>query len=234
MRWNQFAVCLLAFVVAGFSSVAANAAMFITEFMYRGDNAGGEFIELTNTGGAPIDMTGWSYDDNTNTPGSFSLSGFGIVAPGETVLITEAAAADFRTTWGLPGTIKVAGGSNQGIGNGDEINIYDGSNALMDRLTFGSSVYPRTQERAAVPKILGALGTNTHATNWEFTDLMAGGGVYDLSGVLPPNGWVTGIGGATGNPGYFQPVPEPTSIALAGIAVAGGVAMAIRRRKLAA
>lgn len=53
----------------------------ITEYMYQGIN--GEFVELTNTGGSAVDMTGWSLDDNTNTPGSFDLTAFGSVAAGE-------------------------------------------------------------------------------------------------------------------------------------------------------
>ncbi len=34
-------------------------------------------------------MTGWSFDDNHGQPGAFSLSAFGIVQPGESVIITE-------------------------------------------------------------------------------------------------------------------------------------------------
>jgi len=74
-------------------ATTAHAGMFITEYMYSGD--GGEFIEFTNVGAAPIDMTNWSYDDDSRTPDVFALN-FGIVAPGESVIITEGAAADFR------------------------------------------------------------------------------------------------------------------------------------------
>jgi hypothetical protein len=70
----------------------------ITEWMY--DGAGGEWVELTNVGGAPVDLTGWSYDDDSATVGVFSLSGFGVVQPGESVVFTEATVAAFRSAWG--------------------------------------------------------------------------------------------------------------------------------------
>jgi hypothetical protein len=63
----------------------AVGGMRITEYMYSG--LGGEFIEFTNRSDAPIDMTGWSYDDDHAVPGAFSLSAFGVVQPGESVVL---------------------------------------------------------------------------------------------------------------------------------------------------
>ncbi|MDZ4821698.1 MAG: lamin tail domain-containing protein [Planctomycetota bacterium] len=217
---------LAAIVAVAFSAVEAKAAMHITEWMYSGSP--GEYIEFTNTGATPVDMTGWSYDDDSQIPGTFSLSGFGIVAPSESVVITETSAATFRTAWGLPLSTKILGGYSSNIGNGDEINLYDGSNALADQLTYGS--IPRTLNRSGVPTTLAALGAND-VSLWDFADTVPGGGPYNLSAVQAPNGWVSNTSGVTGNPGYFQPVPEPTSIALAAIGAMGGVAMMIRRRK---
>ncbi len=59
--------------------VYAPASMRITEWMYGGMN--GEFVEFTNVEPSPIDLTGWSYDDDNRRPGQFSLSAFGIVDP---------------------------------------------------------------------------------------------------------------------------------------------------------
>ncbi|MBK9188145.1 MAG: CotH kinase family protein [Phycisphaerales bacterium] len=118
----------------------------ITEFMYSGLN--GEFVEFTNLTNAPVDMTGWSYDDSNATPGAFSLSPFGVVQPGESVVITENTAEAFRTAWGLPVNVKVigqlgtAGGNN--LGRGDQIHLYNASGAIVDRLYFGDQTYPGT------------------------------------------------------------------------------------------
>ena len=44
--------------------------MRITEFMYSGTN--GEFVEFTNVGNAALDLSGWSFDDDSRTPGNDS------------------------------------------------------------------------------------------------------------------------------------------------------------------
>ncbi len=150
----------LAFALAANGAVAQ---MRITEYMYQGAN--GEFIEFTNVGALPIDLTGWSFDDDSRLAGTFGLSGFGLVLPGESVILTEATAADFRTAWGLCAGVKILGGSSQGLGRNDEINLYDADNALVDRLTYGDQTFPgtiRTQNRSGWVSAAG-LGANDAA-----------------------------------------------------------------------
>lgn len=148
-----------------FSFSSLNAQLRITEYQYNGS----EFVELTNIGPASIDMTGWSFDDNSRTAGSFSLSGFGTVQSGESVIISETTAAAFRTLWNLCDNIKVIGENTQNLGRSDEINIYDNAGLLADRLTYndqGTSPQggPRTDVNSAwVPQ--SAMGNNTHI-NW--------------------------------------------------------------------
>ncbi|MDB5255623.1 MAG: endonuclease [Chitinophagaceae bacterium] len=130
----------------GISAATSNAitvagAMRITEFMYNSSGTGGEYVEFTNIGGTAVDLSGWSFDDNSRLAGSQSLSAFGTVQPGESVILTELSVATFRTLWNLCATVKVIGGSTNGLGREDEINLYDASNALIDRLTFGDQTY---------------------------------------------------------------------------------------------
>lgn len=158
----------------------------ITEYSYAAAN--GEFFELTNTGTTPIDLTGWSFDDNTRTAGSFSLTGLGILNAGVSTIVAEAAEATFRTAWNIP-TVKVLGGSNQPLGRADEINIYDPSGALVDRLTYNDETIagsPRTQNVSAWTEVAN-LGTND-TTKWK------------LSVVGDIQGSVTATGGDIGNP----------------------------------
>src|SRR5437868_2339779 len=128
VRYQVLTVVLLLFY--SFSQ----AQMRITEFMYNGTNK--EFVEFTNVGSTPIDMTGWSYDDASRTAGSFSLSAFNIVQPGESVILAENTEAAFRTAWGLCSGVKVIGGSTQNLGRADEINLYDAGGAQVDRLSY--------------------------------------------------------------------------------------------------
>lgn len=217
IRINRLATTLLAAAIAlGAASAAHAQGVRITEWMYTGD----EFIEFTNLGAAAVDFTGWSFDDDSRTAGVASLSALGTVASGESVILAEAPAADFRAAWGLAASIKVIGDNTTNLGRADEINIFDVSNALVDRLTYGDNTIggPRTQNTSGVPQSPAAVGVND-VTQWTLS----------VSGV---DGAITSTGGFIGSPGSttLAPVPEPETYALmaAGLVMLG---VAARRRR---
>lgn len=190
-------------------SVAPAGIIQITEYMYSSGNEGGagvgEFIELTNVGSAPIDLTGWSLDDSSRQPGSFTgVSTFGIVQPNESVIITDATAEQFRSFWFLPNSVKVVGANSQNLGRSDEINIYDASNTLVARLTFNDqgtnpSGTIRTQFVSGWPQrnLLGQ--TNT--------------GGWQLSAINDSQDSYVATTGDVGSPGgYFIPLNRFVSI----------------------
>ncbi|MEP6483033.1 MAG: lamin tail domain-containing protein [Rudaea sp.] len=149
------AVALTFLFSASIAHAAANVK--ITEYLYSG--ADGEFVEFTNVGDAPQDMTGWSFDDNSQTAGSVSLSAFGTLQPGESAILTEATAANFRAAWNLCATQKVIGENSDNLGRDDEINLYDNTNALIDRLTYGDDVaFPGTIRANAFSGIVSSAG----------------------------------------------------------------------------
>jgi len=121
------------------AATEASAQMRITEWMYSGGS--GEFIEFTNVGNAPVDLTGWSYDDDSRLPGVFLLTPLGVVQPGQSVVITEATAAAFRSEWSLPMSVGVLGEYTNNLGRNDEINLFDSSGTLADRLTYGDQTW---------------------------------------------------------------------------------------------
>jgi len=210
------------------AAVAGSAAgtIRITEWMY---NPGPwEYVEFTNVGNTPIDMTGWSYDDDNRRVGQLDLSAFGVVMPGESVLITETTPEAFRTEWSLPSSIRIIGPFTNNLGRTDEINLFDANGNVVDRLTYGDQAFPgsiRTQNRAGVPISFGALGAND-VFQWGFADTVPGGGPIDLTPVYGNQGFFISASGFTGNPGYFF-VPTPGALALLGLA---GAAAARRRR----
>lgn len=204
---------------------AASADIRITEWMY---NNFPEYVEFTNVGNAPIDMSGWSYDDDSRTPGAFDLSAFGVVRPGESVLITEGDAEAFRASWSLPASIKIIGEYTNNLGRNDEINLFDADGNLVDRLTYGDQSFPgsiRTQNRGGVPISFDALGAND-VFQWAFADELPGGGPIDLTEVYGSVGFFVNDLGQTGNPGYFF-IPTPGAAALFALAGLAGV----RRRR---
>lgn len=122
----------------------STGGMRISEWMYSG--ASGEFIEFTNMSEANVDMTGWSFDDDRATAGAFDLSAFGVVEPGESVVLTEAVAEEFRVAWGLPGSVRIVGDlgvtGGHNIGRNDVLNLYDETGDVVDRLAYGDQVFP--------------------------------------------------------------------------------------------
>ena len=80
----------LGLAAALLAAADVSAQMRVTEYMYDGTD--GEFIEFTNVGSTPVSMDGWSFDDDSGISGSFSLSAFGTVAAGESVILAELSA----------------------------------------------------------------------------------------------------------------------------------------------
>lgn len=195
---------------------AAQAQIRITEWEYNGTgtSTAGEFVELMNVGNAPVSMTGWSYDDSSRTAGSFSLGVFGTVQPKEIMILTEATEADFRAKWNLlPAAVKVIGGNTQNLSRADEINIYDNGNGLIDRLTYDDQLPAgmpsiRTNGISGNPLTLAALGANDKF-QWK------------LSVVADSYGSYTSTEGNLGNPGRFALIPEPGSLVLLLVGLAG-------------
>lgn len=213
---------LLAAALSLGASAHAAGSVAITEWMYNGS----EFIEFTNLSGAAVDLTGWSFDDDSRAVGTVSLSAFGTLAAGETVILAEADAATFRAQWSLADSVKVIGGNSVNLGRNDEINLYNASGALVDRLRFGDSSYVpgtiRTQDVSGNPASLAVLD-GSDATGWV------------LSSVGDAFGSRVSTDGHIGNPGVFTlapAVPEPAhyALTLGGLMVIGAIA---RRRRQA-
>lgn len=126
-------VSTVGLVAVSSPSQAADAPLIrVTEVEYNGS----EFVELTNVGTAAQDFTGWSFDDDSRTAGTVSLSAFGTVAAGESVILAESAADAFRTEWDLKSSVKVIGSNPANLGRADEVNVYDATNTLVDRVTY--------------------------------------------------------------------------------------------------
>ncbi len=155
-------------------SFGSTGGMRITEWMYAGTS--GEFVEFTNMSDLPIDMTGWSMDDNNQQPGAFDLGAFGSVQPGESVIVTESLEATFRAAWNLAQDVKIIGqlgvvtGNN--LGRNDQIHLFNAADTLEDQLFYGDETFPgsiRTQNRSGQAPCT-AIGQNTVAA-WQLSAL---------------------------------------------------------------
>jgi predicted extracellular nuclease len=220
MSTRSFFRSLVAAAVLLAANQVCASGVYITEWMYSGAAIGGldgEFIEFTNLSGAAVDFTGWSFDDDSRTPGSLGLSGFGVVAAGESVIIAAAVAADFRAAWGLAASNKVIGGNIENLGRNDEINLYDSSGSLVDRLTYGDQNITgtiRTQYASGRPNNSAALGANNVS-------------LWVLSAVGDAERSFLSTGGDIGSP-CSTAVPIPGAVWLLGSGLAGLIGLARR------
>ncbi len=148
----------------------------ITEWMYNPVHSSGEYLEITNLGASPVNLAGWSFDDDSTAPTTVPLDGLGTLAAGESAIITESSDATFRSEWALGATVKILAGNATNLGRADEINLFDGPDGvanLVDRLTYndqgsGTVKGPRTQGVAGVPVSAAALGAND-ASQWQLS-----------------------------------------------------------------
>ncbi|WP_223693998.1 lamin tail domain-containing protein [Leifsonia poae] len=126
------------------ATAAPTEGLRITEFSYGGLASGahgdGEYTELTNLSPTPIDLSGWVFETGTTATaaGGLPLAPLGTVAPGQSVIVTDLTAAEFRTEWSLGSSVKVLDNNkahtlNKGP-NG--IHIFDPSGAEVDSLTY--------------------------------------------------------------------------------------------------
>jgi hypothetical protein len=198
-----------------FLAPSALGVIRITEFMYDGVDK--EFFELTNVGSTAIDVTGWSYDDNSAVPGLHFLSIFGVIAPNESVVVTEGSEAIFRNRWRNSPTTRLLTNNHENFTSSDRIHIWDASNTLVDTIATGRSGL-RADGVSATTSIEN-LGQNNIA-GWYFSSL----GDRDRS--------YLSLNGNLGSPGIFNPapVPEPATLVLLSSGLATLVARKRRKR----
>lgn len=168
-----------------------------------------DWFELTNTGSAAVDITGWKMDDNSNAFASaVALRGVSSIAAGQSVVFIESNAsgsndasidAAFIQAWfGSKAPAKLVIGNYGGSGVGlsqtsDAVNIFTSTGSLVTRVDFGASALGNTFDNAA------GLNNVTLTT-------------FSAAGV---HGAFTSANGVeVGSPGTISAVPEPTSLAL--------------------
>ncbi|MFT3736798.1 MAG: lamin tail domain-containing protein [Rhodocyclaceae bacterium] len=167
----------LAAAVALISLGSAHAAIVITEVApWASGNSpyAKDWFELTNTGSSAVNISGWKFDDSSNSFASAAaLTGITSIAAGESVIFTEgSAAASFLSTWfgaaGKPG-LQVGYYSGSGLGlstDGDAVNIFNAAGVKQTGVSFGvsdsSSPYQTFDNAAGLATVtqLSVVGTN--------------------------------------------------------------------------
>jgi len=177
--------------------------------MFQGTN--GEFFEITNFGGSPVNLAGWSFADRCQAPGVFMIAGLGTLAPGQSAIVTDALPSAFSAAWSLSGVPVVQLPSSE-LGRDDEIRIHNGTKALVDVIHYGDEDYPGTpftQNSSAWPAA-HALGDD-NIFGWVLSAAGDAQSSYASSGA------------DVGNPGVFAPAQVPAASTWGLVVLALGV-----------
>lgn len=189
----------------------ANAAIEITEVApWSSGNSpiGEDWFELTNTSNIAIDISGWSWDDDSNNPGTSLLLGVSNIAPGQSVVFvdgngTSESTVAFVNNWfngTVPSNFLIGYYDGPGLStSGDSVYVYDAGNTIQAQLSFGSSP---TGPYQTFENIAG-LSLSQIGVNGAFT---AANNPLEI-----------------GSPGTIAAIPEPQSYALilAGLGIFG-------------
>ncbi|HEY4415752.1 MAG TPA: lamin tail domain-containing protein [Verrucomicrobiae bacterium] len=170
-----------------------------------------DWFELSNVGNAAVNVTGYTMDDNSDLfSKSVVLMGITSIAAGESVVFFETTgtsptltAADFQAWWGssLSPALQIGTYSGSGVGlssSSDQVNIFTSTGTPVDGVLF-----------------------NTATTGYSFVfDTGAAGRLPTGLSQLGVNGAFASVNGDVGSPGVIAAVPEPSTLALAGISLA--------------
>jgi hypothetical protein len=234
----------LAAALAAILLAAPSAAQVrLTEFMYegQGDTATGnagrrqrEFFELTNLGTAAVNVSTWSYYDNDSSATFAFGPTLGSIAAGESIVFTQMTAADFRTYWSLPNSVRIVSyGALSDLGNADAIAVF---NSFTPSLMTVVDTLPYFFEDSRASGVSLNLPFGAGYSSFESWISSSAGDIYGSNFAPSPTGFPPNFPQPTAgfdqanyidlaNPGRYAPVPEPSTLALAGIA-----ALALRRR----
>ena len=176
--------------------------------------ANGDWWELFNSGASDIDLTGYSWDDNSATAGSADFNNVTIAAGTYLIVCQETIGAEqaWREVWGIAASVPVINLGNtefQNFGStGDEVHLYSPALVELAAVTFGAATIGFSFEWDNAGT---SLGLSVIGENGAFQATASGGGV---------------TGPDVGSPGTGAAIPEPGTAALLVL----GAAALLRRR----
>ncbi|HJS29697.1 MAG TPA: lamin tail domain-containing protein [Anaerolineales bacterium] len=173
------------------STPPAPGDLLISEVVFdpAADEPEGEWIELYNTGDAPVNLSLYKLGDEEASGGGEGMYFFpeGTVVDSEQVVLVASSAAVFASNYGfspdfefadsdpaVPDMVRytVWASGNVSLGNaGDEILLLDGADSLVDALSWGTSIFafdppaPDVEEGHSLERVPANVDTDS-AADW--------------------------------------------------------------------
>jgi hypothetical protein len=203
--------------------------LLISEVIYDPDGAepGGEWIEIYNAGGSPVDLSAYKIGDEETLgelEGMYSFPAGAVIAPLQALVVAVDAGIYFRL-YGLipdfelrgpdpdvPDMVRYtawAGGGIELVNTGDEVLILDGGDQVIDALSWGSCAFafdpsaPKVSGGHSLERFPPEVDTDT-ALDWRDQPLPSPGRVERTAPVQTPS--------STGGTPPVNLTPEPTWI----------------------
>lgn len=223
----------LAVLVFAFAASVASAQLAITEINSSSD-ATDDWFELTNAGADAVDVTGWGFDDYPeDTEKVVELEGVTMIAAGESAVFLqydpdEGPLADllagFREAWGGLDGVQVGFHRGSGLGRDDGVSVFNATGELaLQQIYFDPAADPAPDVHAG--EWVGA--TKIDSAIWDPNSGVASPSY--IAPVLGQYGVFAASDGGLGSPGLSNAVPEPSSSALALVALLAGISFRRRR-----
>ena len=213
-------------LIAFLSLASAHAQLGITEAMTgETDKNHPDWWELKNYGTNDIDLTGYSWNDDSHggLSGADSAPFSGVtIHAGETILVTEIKgvvtdAASFRAWWGLSGSVQVVvlNSADPGLGDtGDSIRLWSTNLAALGTATNGLDLEqaPEFLVQRVDTIDIGTLGADGRSITYNTND-----GSYSIistNGIL--GAFVAATTADVSSPGV---APDPTPVTITQVPV---------------
>ena len=231
-------IAILCGLVAVLATSSAKADVIISEIMYNPNSSElapvlTEWVEIYNNGNTAVDITGWTLRDEDGT--STTVLPTASIAPGEAVVLysDNLTPSQWAAAWGAGyqffqvGIDDLNNLSNSPSATNEILELIDDMGNTIDVVNFDDSGdWPVDNNASSIYVVPTALtGTlNDSGLSWALSQV-------SVDGAFNPNATGEFSASDVGSPGFVldQTIPEPTSAALIGLAMAGTAL--IRRRK---
>lgn len=170
MMVSRRIVRVLVFVVCALQSLTVFGQVVINEIMYDPPTGQPEWVEITNAGDEPVDISGWSIADESGTVRVITVEPIVFLEPEGFLVVSEDSMLLDHYPW-LDVSLIIIKSLPNFNNDGDTVLLYDGSGEFIDAIGYQPSW---GGEDVSLEKINPSL-SSSDSTNWSSCVALEGG-----------------------------------------------------------